>query len=173
MALGDFTLGSVGPGVADLQRYLREVGYTLNVDGAYGVTTKAAVLAFQQARGIRVDGIAGPETLVELSKARAERWRAPVMTTNDAAAIASEQPYPYAPGTGPGTKPASKWNGLVILLAIAVGAWFLSSQNAPRRGLSRVDVDDGDPEPRGKNDGDDDEEEDEEDEPDDDRGDDE
>jgi N-acetylmuramoyl-L-alanine amidase len=55
---------SAGEAVRDLQQRLAAAGYTSADDetGTYGPSTEAAVRAFQDARGIRVDGICGPET---------------------------------------------------------------------------------------------------------------
>jgi N-acetylmuramoyl-L-alanine amidase len=68
-ALGDRTLsqGSRGPEVTELQKKLVSLGYVVgNVDGIYGSKTKAAVTRFQKERGLKVDGIAGPQTIKEL-----------------------------------------------------------------------------------------------------------
>lgn len=156
MAFGDYQIGSTGTGVSDLQRYLREVGYGVAVDGKYGPETRAAVMAFQQARGIRVDGIAGPETLVSLAQARAERWRAPPMTADQAADA-------QAPGRA--IKPESKFTGLWLLLALAVGAWYLTSGSKRSSGgggrrFATIEPDDEEDEPEEDDDSDADEDED-------------
>ncbi|GEM_PF-1599823 len=55
--------GSSGPQVEDLQKRLKEAGFDPGpLDGKFGPKTRAAVLAFQQAKGIQVDGIVGPQT---------------------------------------------------------------------------------------------------------------
>jgi peptidoglycan hydrolase-like protein with peptidoglycan-binding domain len=48
--------------VPSLQYLLRERGHAIAVDGDFGPATEAAVRAFQQSRGLAVDGIAGPHT---------------------------------------------------------------------------------------------------------------
>ena len=59
--------GSEGQSVRALQRRLRELGfYKGSVDGSYGRETEAAVMAFQLTRGLKVDGIAGEDTLAKL-----------------------------------------------------------------------------------------------------------
>lgn len=125
MALGDYMVGSKGTGVSDLQKYLREVGFNVAVDGVFGAGTKAAVIAFQRARGIRADGIAGPATLVELSKARAEGWRA-------ASGVVSSPPTEMPPMdiSVPGPSQRSQWTGLIILMALAVGVWIFTNQGS-------------------------------------------
>ena len=59
--------GSMGDDVRMLQQALKELGYlTGSVDGDFGAKTKKAVEAFQQAMGLKVDGIAGRDTLTLL-----------------------------------------------------------------------------------------------------------
>jgi peptidoglycan hydrolase-like protein with peptidoglycan-binding domain len=48
--------------VKTLQYLLRARGRSLTVDGIFGTRTDAAVRAFQQQKGLAVDGIAGPNT---------------------------------------------------------------------------------------------------------------
>jgi len=61
-------LGSVGPEVADAQRILTALAmYDGPIDGQYGQGTTAAVRAFQDARGLTVDGVVGPRTKGELA----------------------------------------------------------------------------------------------------------
>ncbi|MEM5817142.1 MAG: peptidoglycan-binding domain-containing protein, partial [Desulfitobacterium hafniense] len=68
-ALGDRALsqGSRGSEVTELQKKLASLGYVVGkVDGVYGSKTKAAVTRFQKERGLKVDGIAGAQTIKEL-----------------------------------------------------------------------------------------------------------
>ena len=64
--------GSGGSGaVRSLQRGLARAGFTPGpVDGRYGPHTEDAVRRFQAARGLTVDGIAGPRTLSRLPASR-------------------------------------------------------------------------------------------------------
>jgi lysozyme family protein len=56
--------GSKGAEVRTLQERLQALGhYQGAVDGDFGPLTRGAVAAFQQARGLPADGIAGPATL--------------------------------------------------------------------------------------------------------------
>ena len=55
--------GNRGDNVTTLQASLNALGYNCGaVDGIFGKKTYAAVVAFQKAAGISVDGIVGPET---------------------------------------------------------------------------------------------------------------
>jgi peptidoglycan hydrolase-like protein with peptidoglycan-binding domain len=60
-------LGSVGDDVVDMQRRLTAAGFPCgNPDGDFGPKTDAALRAFQQANGLKVDGICGPKTWTAL-----------------------------------------------------------------------------------------------------------
>lgn len=55
--------GMRGLDVSRLQSALKQQGYFYaNVTGYYGKVTENAVIAFQKAKGLRIDGIAGPQT---------------------------------------------------------------------------------------------------------------
>src|SRR5665647_729887 len=54
--------GDQGHPVPTLQYLLRARGHSAAVDGIFGPLTDAAVRAFQQAKGLSVDGIVGPHT---------------------------------------------------------------------------------------------------------------
>jgi putative chitinase len=59
--------GSTGTDVKDLQQKLQDLGFDpQGVDGNFGPGTQAAVIAFQQSKGLQADGIAGPATLAAL-----------------------------------------------------------------------------------------------------------
>lgn len=63
--------GSSGQSVSLLQSKLNSLGFSAGaVDGQYGPKTTAAVKAFQQAAGIKADGIVGPQTQAALSTYR-------------------------------------------------------------------------------------------------------
>ncbi|HEY8186950.1 MAG TPA: peptidoglycan-binding protein [Pyrinomonadaceae bacterium] len=62
--------GSSGPDVQDLQQKLKALGFDpKGVDGNFGPGTKAAVIAFQQSKGLQADGVAGPATMAALQAA--------------------------------------------------------------------------------------------------------
>ena len=65
------SMGSTGDAVRDMQQRLKNLGYTVNVDGVYGNTTYQAVLAFQKRNGLTEDGIAGEATLQKIASSSA------------------------------------------------------------------------------------------------------
>ncbi len=58
--------GSEGRSVRVLQEALVELGYEIDVDGDFGRATEQAVLAFQEANDLDVDGVVGPNTWAAL-----------------------------------------------------------------------------------------------------------
>ena len=59
--------GSKGNEVTQIQQKLKAQGfYYGEVDGIYGKNTENAVIKYQQSKGLRIDGIAGSETLNSL-----------------------------------------------------------------------------------------------------------
>lgn len=83
--------GDSGEAVRDLQQRLAALGRETTPDeaGALGDATDAAVRAFQEARGLRVDGVVGPETwatLVESGFTLSDRllyFRRPMLSGDD------------------------------------------------------------------------------------------
>jgi hypothetical protein len=62
------SLGASGEDVTKVQQALASAGYDPGpVDGSFGAQTQAAVQSFQQAKGLTVDGIVGPETIKALN----------------------------------------------------------------------------------------------------------
>lgn len=66
MTLPELILGHVGPYVGQLQDRLNQAGFPVQVDNDFGPKTLAAVLAFQQAKGLKVDGEVGKNTWAAL-----------------------------------------------------------------------------------------------------------
>ena len=58
----DLSLGDRGPQVQKLQEQLNKNGAKLETDGDFGRATLAAVMAFQAAKGLTVDGVVGKNT---------------------------------------------------------------------------------------------------------------
>jgi N-acetylmuramoyl-L-alanine amidase len=75
--------------VRDLQERLTHCGYKVTIDGVFGDETLAAVRGFQTRRGVRIDGICGPETwgaLIESSYSLGDRLlyiHAPMLRGDD------------------------------------------------------------------------------------------
>src|SRR5665647_1522975 len=70
-ALGDRLLGrgSKGSEVIELQKKLAQLGYGVGTaDGKFGSKTEAAIRSFQKDHGLRVDGLAGTQTIKELKR---------------------------------------------------------------------------------------------------------
>jgi N-acetylmuramoyl-L-alanine amidase len=69
-------VGDQSDAVRDLQERLTQCGHAVTLDGLFGEETVAAVRAFQERRGLRVDGICGRETwgvLIESSYTLGDR----------------------------------------------------------------------------------------------------
>ena len=63
--------GDAGDAVGDVQRRLKSAGFDASADppAVYGPATEQAVRDFQERRGLRVDGICGPQTWSSLVEA--------------------------------------------------------------------------------------------------------
>ena len=85
----------VGPAVADVQHRLRALGLSIGLDtvGSFGRGTRTALEAFQYRRGLRVDGVCGPQTwsaLVEAGRQLGDRFlyrRTPMLRGDDVAEL--------------------------------------------------------------------------------------
>lgn len=58
--------GMKGDDVSNLQTYLKNAGYNVDVDGSFGPQTLEAVKQYQKANGLDVDGMVGPQTQAKL-----------------------------------------------------------------------------------------------------------
>lgn len=54
--------GNTGPGVLTLQKALINSGFGLSADGVFGPATFKQVRAFQEAKGLEIDGVVGQKT---------------------------------------------------------------------------------------------------------------
>lgn len=54
--------GATGVDVERLQTDLNRLGYSVTVDGTFSEATEAAVMQFQKAQNLTVDGIVGSQT---------------------------------------------------------------------------------------------------------------
>ncbi len=64
---GSLVAGATGTKVKELQQRLKQKGFDPgSIDGTFGPGTKTAVIAFQKAKGLQADGVAGPKTLAAL-----------------------------------------------------------------------------------------------------------
>lgn len=94
--------GSEGPAVKTVQGNLRALGYySDDVEGKFGSSTYEAVVAFQMARGLKVDGVVGPQT-----------WAA--LTGSNPVPVVTPKPAPTIPAN-PTAKHNDK-NHLVLLI---------------------------------------------------------
>jgi len=66
-------VGMTGADVRELQTSLNYLGFSAgSADGIFGSRTRAAVVSFQQSRGLATDGIVGPNTARAINQALAE-----------------------------------------------------------------------------------------------------
>ena len=97
--------GSSGSDVKKLQQALLDAGYDLGsygADGVYGNATAAAVKKYQQDNGLKVDGIAGNQTLGSLYTVKAPEAAPQVPTTTTTPAVTAPldmSQFTYDPGT--------------------------------------------------------------------------
>ena len=107
--------GDKGTDVRELQAALKIAGFDPGaVDGDFGAKTKAAVLAFQRAKGIATDGVAGPQTWGALELPR------PAADAASRGALAGDE-EDAAEGTVDGTAEGapSRWRHFVRVLSVA------------------------------------------------------
>ena len=131
MPLNDYSIGDSGEDIATIQSDLNMLGYSIDVDGQFGAQTQYAVRAFQAARKMSplslnfdLTGVVGPATLIEISKAIGEGWRA---------SATAPAPVPAAQAGAvpvPATSTGSPATGLVILVGLALLAWFFMRKKA-------------------------------------------
>ncbi len=67
-AKNTWQIGDRGSKVSEIQKNLAAAGFHNGSDGLFDLKTQEAVRQFQQAKGLKVDGIVGKETLAALSE---------------------------------------------------------------------------------------------------------
>jgi len=96
------------------------------VDGYFGPVTRAAVVAYQTAKGLTVDGWVGPQTAGSLGI-----WWAP--TSRSASAPAPRAPRTSAPRPAPATNSGVDWDRLAQ--CESGGNWSINTGNGYYGGL--------------------------------------
>ncbi len=74
--------GSKGDGVRKLQKALKDLNYSITVDGDFGKATKTAVSQFQKCNGLAESGAADPTTLALLYSGKAKPYDASLIQGN-------------------------------------------------------------------------------------------
>ena len=142
--------------VRTLQRRLATEGYAPGrIDGLYGPRTERAVISFQAAHGLQVDGIAGPHTFAVLRQVGARATTHPARTLSNPSAATTHRCTAPAGGTrhprrrpakarprsasgrnaarrarhAPGSNPVVGW----VLLIVALGGAVLLATIAGKR----------------------------------------
>ncbi|MDX2099614.1 MAG: HlyD family efflux transporter periplasmic adaptor subunit [Leptolyngbyaceae cyanobacterium bins.59] len=140
--------GTQGPDVTHLQTCLRKLGhYQGPIDGLYGPATETAVMQFQQAQGLGVDGIVGENTWNALDREQTTITPSPdsSLTLSGDLSIAPGSfiplPSPVPATPNPGVSPILEtqftalrlgwWVGGLVILTVAGGSWVL----VDRKGL--------------------------------------
>ena len=86
--------GAKGPGVAEVQNVLRDLGFALpatfasrQADGIYGAETDSVVRQFQRRHGLEADGVVGHQTITKLDQILVEK---PFLDLGDQAEYAAQ-----------------------------------------------------------------------------------
>jgi len=106
-------VGSDGAWVVKLQVVLIGLGATLDADGKFGPKTRAAVMAFQRANGLSVDGVVGPQTWGALRAATSDGG-VDLVVQSDPTVGAAKGPvgtYPAGSSVPPGFGPLQPQGG--------------------------------------------------------------
>lgn len=138
-----------------LQRILASLGFNdggqMVPDGVIGPRTRAAVTAYQRARGLRVDGLIGPQVVSALNAEPAASGTAgtPAPSTptptptpsapaapapnNTPATTTPSAPSAPAPSTANAASTRSNWPLALGVGVIVVGGAYLASRESSRR----------------------------------------
>ncbi|XGV95655.1 MAG: peptidoglycan-binding protein [Leptolyngbya sp. BL-A-14] len=132
-------LGSRGTAVARLQARLARLGYAVSeADGIFGPQTQAAVMQFQQANGLIIDGIVDANSWAKLNAVITQAGLVPSMplpqlrtVESDASAVPVATPAslivskPIATPSTLRTSPFSQKDGWIVVLVIVQGCGWL------------------------------------------------
>jgi len=109
--LGSLRIGMSGDGVRALQRRLRALDYyDHSVDGDFGKNTYAAVVEYQTANGLTVDGVAGMTTLNSMFSGTATAAAGSSDTTTPSSSTATDPTVYGETATSTGYKTLSSTN---------------------------------------------------------------
>jgi hypothetical protein len=139
--------GDKGAEVSRLQRLLQLLGhYEDTVDGDFGPNTVTAVRSFQKGAGIKVDGIAGPDTWGKLEalmlfgelplEILRHLWRERNAAELELTSGREAPPPPQAAAVGPAAEAA---DGLDAALARAEEEWRRPVTEPKGQGWERID----------------------------------
>ncbi|NJN85033.1 MAG: hypothetical protein HC881_00245 [Leptolyngbyaceae cyanobacterium SL_7_1] len=102
-------IGSSGNAVTEVQGILKLLGYyTGAVDGLYEEATASAVVAFQEAAGLQVDGVVGPMTWRSLLPNPTTPAENPALASTTPGSPTPSQSPTSTPANRPSTTPASR-----------------------------------------------------------------
>jgi peptidoglycan hydrolase-like protein with peptidoglycan-binding domain len=106
-------VGNTGADVKAIQQFLNDQGYSVgNSDGIYGPKTEAAVEQFQRDNDIKVDGVAGPQTVNTMNEVAQIQAQDQVDERAAQTQQATAQPGETIPTAQAETGPASPARGL-------------------------------------------------------------
>jgi hypothetical protein len=104
-----------------LQVDLNALGFSLELDGAFGATTKKALTAFQEATGLVADGVAGPATQAKVLSLLGS------LVHEDLSGVPDGLMRGFAEGEGANVLAATNWS----VSAVDRGPWHMLEPDAP------------------------------------------
>eukprot|EP01045_Picozoa_sp_COSAG04_P014302 COSAG04_NODE_1062_length_8500_cov_11.838353_5_plen_738_part_00 len=97
-----------------LQRFLTSQGHTVKADGVVGKRTRDALIQFQQANGIRADGVMGMNTLAQIQKTKEGTRRVQEFLTRTEAGSGLTADGVMGPNTRDALKQYQRKHGLTV-----------------------------------------------------------
>lgn len=129
--------GSRGTRVRSLQQRLRALGYYRGeINGVFDADTKEAVMRFQQAQGLTVDGVVGPRTFAQLGNAQPASPRPTASSPSPSTATTNEPTITYLGLGSQGTPVRSlqqRLRSLGYYQGAITGRFEADTENAVRR----------------------------------------